>query len=129
MWTELDGMGPAWHRFVVVKQLNRRGKDPYTHDAHVYGDSAKHKRGVRLSMAAHEAGCWIGIAPASTAWSVTPSPDRSLHLLSVLPSELDGPPTPGREEMEDHRKRKRTAVQPFRVGDNTDGLASHARSG
>ena len=70
LWTELDSMGPAWHRFVVVKQLNRRGKDPYTHDAHVYGDSAKHKRGVRLSMAAHEAGCWIGIAPASTAWSM-----------------------------------------------------------
>ena len=36
------------------------------HMMHIlYGEPARRKRGVRLSMAAHESGCWVGITCSS----------------------------------------------------------------
>ena len=109
-------------------------RDPFTHDAHLYGTDRKQKRGVRLSASAYEDGCWVPIAAANAeADCSAPKPRKANPKPAAKAKPSHGkraaaasakravPP-----HASPYSKRARAAVSPLRVGDNTDGLAHRA---
>ena len=101
-------------------------RDPFTHDAHLYGTDRKQKRGVRLSASAYEDGCWVPIAAANAEADANPKPAAKAKpshgkRAAAASAKRAVPP-----HASPYSKRARAAVSPLRVGDNTDGLAHRA---
>ena len=125
LWTKLTKtVEPAWREWNVLKVLKENRRDGFTHDAHLREEPSTAKRGVRLSQDAHDKGLWVGIQekgvpvhaplPPPTRQGKTPKP-RAKAPASV-PAANDRV-----------SKRPRKQIAPFRVGDNTDGLAHLAQ--
>ena len=132
LWTQLTKTEPPrWRRWIVLKELPA-GRRKFTHDAHLYDEPSTKKRGVQLSKDAHSDGLWVGI--------------KQMGVASIMPVAMPPPPGPPRPPPPPPPRRppaKRRApaaagkrssrnkkqCQPFRPGDNSDGLAAYAREG
>ena len=85
---------------VVIKQLAANRKDGYTHDVHVFGRSAKERRGIQLKEDDHVLSqsnqTWFGIRPIGSS-SAAAIPTR-VHKTPSTPSKRRAPDRPAEPE-------------------------------